>query len=48
MLSIMYLRSIQKTFNLQDQASSQVNNQTTLKDKWNKEKPGNIKESILK
>lgn len=48
MLGTMHLRSIQKTFHLQDQASSQVNNQTTLKGKWNKEKPGNIKESILK
>lgn len=48
MLGTMYLRSIQKTFNLQDQVISQVNKQITLKDKWNKEKPGNIKKSILK
>lgn len=47
MLGTMDLRSIQKTFNLQDQAISQVNRQITLKDKWNKEKPGNIEESIL-
>lgn len=48
MFGTMYPRSIQKTFNLQDQVISQVNKQITLKDKWNKEKPGNIKESILK
>lgn len=47
MLATMHLRSIHKTFSLQDQGISQVNRQITLKDKWNKEKPGNIKESIL-